>query len=221
MSALLESNFSYSYPPVSVNRTKANEQNWISVSPVSGSSYISDSANQIVFKIDNTSSFMRMNSCYLKFTVTAMAGSSPANANTSVITKAGLASIIDSISVKVGNTELPRVEAYPILLSMLYSSFNPTRAQWLNYTEGYTQTNALQSGKRIVTHALQIPFFLSSAYLPLPVIANGVEIRLTLSSSVNVLTAAGATLPSPATKSVTSLSTTRKLSPALHTSKVC
>lgn len=191
--ALLESNFSYSFPPVSVNNTKANDQNWVSVSPISGSTYNSDSASQIIFKIDSTSSFMRLNSCYIKYKVTPMAGSNPAGANTSVITKAGLASIIDSVSIKIANTEIPRIDNYAVLLSMLYSSFEPNRTQFLNYTEGYGATNALQAGKRIVTHPLQVPLFLSNSYLPLPVVANGIEVRLTLSSTANVFTAVGAT----------------------------
>lgn len=192
MTALLESNFSYAFPPVSLNGTKANDSNWISVSPSSGSTpYNSDSATQLVFKIDSTSGFMRLNSCYLKFTVTPTASNAPAGANTATNTYAGLATVINSISVKVGNTELRRVENYPQLLALLYSSYNPTRQQYINYAEAYGNTTALQGGQRIVTHSLQIPLFLSQAMLPLPVIANGIEIRINFTPSAQVLTAAG------------------------------
>jgi len=190
MSALLETNYSYQFPPTSVV-AKANDQNWVSVNPSSGSTFDSDSASQIVFKIDSTSSLMRLNSCYLKYTVTPLSGGQPAGANTSVNTTLGLASVIQSISVRIGNTELRRVDNYPALLSMLYSSFNPTRQSFLNYTEAFNDTTVLQGGSRIVTHSLQIPVFLSAMSLPLMVVANGIEVRITLTPAAQVFTAGG------------------------------
>lgn len=189
--SILESAWSYQFPPVSVNNTRANDENWLSIQPSSGSTYTSDTASTIIIKVDSSNGFMRLNSAYLKYTVTALASGAPAGANNSTNSVLGLASIIDSITVRVGETELRRVDNYGMLLGMLYSSYNPDRVNFLNYTEGYNNTTALQGGSRTVCHALKIPIMLAKQYLPLPIISNGLEIRITLRPSNQLFMNAG------------------------------
>src|ERR1700730_11775852 len=101
--SILETKFSYQYPPISVNQTKANDSNWISTQPSSGSTFHSDGSSTIISKVDSYRGFMRLNSCYLKYTVTATTSGNPAVTNTSSFTQAGLASVIQSVTVRIGN----------------------------------------------------------------------------------------------------------------------
>lgn len=189
--SLVETQFSYSYPPVSIV-SNGNSESWISKYPTSGSVFRSDSNSVISFTIDSANAFANLFRSYLKYSVVPRAADGSIAGAATTITSAGLGAVFQRVRILLGGAEIESLDNYPAIMSLVNNQASPERKRILGILESYGNTTALQGGKRTVVHALNSSFFMQKSACALPVVANGgLTIELTLSSADKLMTSYG------------------------------
>lgn len=189
--ALVESNFSYSYPPISLI-TSGNAETWVSFTSNSGSNFRSDSNSVISIPINSANAFLNLYRSYLKFDVVGRkADGSVATGASSAITTLGLSSVFSRVRILLGGAEVESLENYPAVSALLYGQASESRKRTLKALEAYGDTAVLtRGGKRTVVHAINSSFMMQKSSLPLPVISGGLTLELTVAND-GVFTAGG------------------------------
>lgn len=179
--ALVESQFSYSYPPVSLV-SNGNAESWISKTSASGSIFRSDSNAVISFSLDSSNAFANLFRSYLKYKVVPRAADGTIAGAASTVTSAGLGAVFSRIRILLGGAEIESLDNYPAICTLLNNQGSLARKRALTALEGYGSPQILQGGGRTVVHAINSSFFQQKSSLPLPVVANG---GLTIECSLN------------------------------------
>lgn len=189
--ALVESQFSYSYPPISVVSNGAAES-WVTRYPTSGSVFRSDSNSVISFTLDSSNAFANLFRSYLKYTVIPRAADGTIAGAGVTITSAGLgAGVFQRVRILLGGAEIESLDNYPAISTLLNNQASPERKRILKALESYGNTTAL-GGKRTVVHPINSSFFMQKSATPLPVISNGgLTVELTLASADKLMTSFG------------------------------
>jgi hypothetical protein len=192
MSVVIPSQFSYTFPPISLVHS-ANSESWQSYTPSSGQVFRSDATSVININISSPTEFHSFIRSYLKGTIVARSadGSVYANATTRM-TSLGAAAAIQRMVLSVGGTPVEDIPVYPQLLSLIYNLSPLNRKKLLQYFEGYQPAGALNTmatGKATFVHGIQTSLFTQDTHFPTPLVQGGVTLQLYLAPSRDLFTA--------------------------------